>query len=114
VTKSSVLVIAVLAVWCTTSPVFAQASVIEGSVFPMQYDAQGGRHYYTNGYYGPMTPAMPGETNDVLRTERRSGPQTATRITRQSATILASVRHKTNRAAGSGAMASAKRRRAIR
>jgi hypothetical protein len=111
-TKSSALVIAALAAWSTTSPVFAQANAMEGSVFPMQYDAQGGRHYYTNGYSGPLTPGMPREAKDTLRIERRSGLQTT--IARQRAAILASAHHKPSRAAGSGAMASAKRRRAVR
>jgi hypothetical protein len=112
--KSSVLVIAVLTAWSKTSPAFAQANVMEGSVFPMQYDSHGVRHFYTNGYSGPLTPGMPGEAKDTLRLERKSGLQATSRTARQTAAISASARHKTSRAGANGSMASATRTRSIR
>jgi hypothetical protein len=70
--KSSVLAIAVLAVWSATSPVFAQTFDAYGNVFPMQYDAQGGQHYHIYGYSGPMNPAMPHETKNVSRLQLKA------------------------------------------
>src|ERR1700751_5819670 len=113
-TKSSVLVIAVLTAWSPTSPAFAQANVMEGSVFPMQYDAHGVRHFYTNGYSGPLTPGMPGEAKDTLRLERKAGPQATPPSPRQTAALFSKGAHKTSRAGANGSMASATRTRSIR
>jgi hypothetical protein len=46
--------IAVLA----ASPAFAQTRSWEGAVFPVQFDSQGVRHWYTYGYYGPFAPPL--------------------------------------------------------
>jgi hypothetical protein len=41
------------------APASAQSRAWEGCIFPMQFDWKGVRHYYTYGYYGPLTPALP-------------------------------------------------------
>jgi hypothetical protein len=35
-----------------------------GPVFPMIYDAQGGRHYCLYGYYGPFDPQISSHSED--------------------------------------------------
>jgi hypothetical protein len=38
------------------TPAVAQTRSWEGAVFPVQFDSQGIRHWYTYGYYGPFAP----------------------------------------------------------
>jgi hypothetical protein len=51
---------AVVAVFLLTagSPALAQSRAWEGSVFPVLFDSQGVRHYYTYAYYGPFVPPL--------------------------------------------------------
>ena len=48
----------VVAVLSTTFQVFAQTRSWEGAVFPTEFGSQGERHYYTYGYYGPLSPPI--------------------------------------------------------
>jgi len=65
--------------------VLAQTLEPWGAVLPMQYDAQGGRHYYMHGYDGALAPPMPGETKSTSRIKPKPVLQTTPRIGRQSA-----------------------------
>jgi hypothetical protein len=48
------------ALLCTASPAFAQSREF-GCVFPLIYDAEGLRHFYTYLYYGPLVPPLTSE-----------------------------------------------------
>jgi hypothetical protein len=89
--KPKILAIAVLTMLSMTSPVLAQALVLEGSLLPVYYNAQGGRHYHTFGYYGPLLPSLPGEVSMLRWIGPKSGLQTAARAARRTAAISASV-----------------------
>jgi hypothetical protein len=57
-------VFATAAVLMAGSPTFAQSRSWEGCIFPMQFGAQGERHYYTYGYYGPLAPPLARERDN--------------------------------------------------
>lgn len=54
------LACAIVAVCSLTagSPALAQQRVWEGDSFPTFFDSLGARHYATDGYYGPLVPAV--------------------------------------------------------
>ena len=60
------LAVAVLA----ASPARAQTRSWEGAVFPVQFDSQGVRHWYTYGYYGPLAPPFSESIRDPVHPSR--------------------------------------------
>jgi hypothetical protein len=56
ISKSTLALIAAVASMGIASPAFAQARTAYGSVLPLTYDAQGGRHYFTYGYSQTTAP----------------------------------------------------------
>src|SRR6266851_4434763 len=44
----------------------AQARSLEGFAMPVIYDSHGAQHYFANGYYGIIMPAMPGNEASSL------------------------------------------------
>jgi hypothetical protein len=67
--KSKVTAIVAIVVACGPSSAFAQARAWEGCVLPFTFGSQGERHYYVNGYSGPMDPPM-GSHDNVLAAKR--------------------------------------------
>jgi hypothetical protein len=75
INKSILALIAVVAAAGVASSAFAQSfsrSEGTGNPLPSVYDAQGGVHRLTFGYYGPAYPPMPGSNDKVAA--RQSSP----------------------------------------
>jgi hypothetical protein len=49
----------------TASPALAQSRSWEGSIFPVEFDATGVRHYFTYGYYGPLVPPIVSQNGGI-------------------------------------------------
>jgi hypothetical protein len=64
--KSKLAVLATLAALSGTTPASAQARSLEGFAMPVIYDSHGVQHYFVNGYYGEIMPAMPGKAAGSL------------------------------------------------
>ncbi len=67
--RSKFAVVVAIAVASGSSPAFAQARAWEGCVLPFIFGSQGERHYYVNGYSGPLDPPMASQDN-VLAAKR--------------------------------------------
>ncbi len=63
--RSKFIAIVALAAACGPSPASAQARAWEGCVLPFIFGSQGERHYYVNGYSGPLDPPMDSHDNVV-------------------------------------------------
>jgi hypothetical protein len=80
------------------SPAFAQSRVWEGGVFPVFFDPQGVRHYYTYAYYGPLVPALASVSDERAAASRRASPsRTAEGVVEEAAGHRGSQRQRPRR-----------------
>jgi hypothetical protein len=65
VNKSTFAFFIAVAALCSASMASAQSQDAFGPVLPMAFDEQGGRHFCTYGYYGPVAPPISSPNNKI-------------------------------------------------
>ncbi len=74
INKAKLTLIAAIAAFGIASPAFAQVfdgAVGTGNILPMVYDAQGAKHRYVYGYYGPLVPPIAPQNDQIVVGESR-------------------------------------------